>query len=342
MVRKQRCNLWRNSIFLHNPGNHHREQRRIVLRRCRQQRWISHQQHRDTYGDCRLVQRGPPGANRSDGNGVFIQRHRLELDAPTPPANCTISSYTIYGGTTANPTTVIASGVTGTTYSNTGLAASTTYYYLVKAVDADGTSPTSNQASTETLVASGGTSLVSIDAGGAAVSDSGGGDNSFVADEDYTGGSTYSVTSTITIPSSVSATAAPAAVYQSARQGNSTYTIPGLTSGSSYNVLLHFAETYFSAAASREFNVVINGTTVLTNFDIYATAGARTRRWLKQYTATANSSGEIVIAFSQWARKDQPMVNGIEVLSTSGGIAPPCLRRQPSSRRRPLPQARSA
>jgi fibronectin type 3 domain-containing protein len=240
----------------------------------------------------------------------------LSWTAVTAPANCTISSYTVYGGTTANPTTVVASGVTGTTYSNTGLAASTTYYYLVKAVDMFGSSAASNQATNTTLAASSSSSIVSIDAGGAGVSNSGGGDNSFVADEDYTGGSTYSVTNTITIPAGVSATAAPVAVYQSARQGVTTYTIPGLTAGASYNVRLHFAELYFSAAGGRQFNVAINGTTVLTNFDIYATAGANYTAAVEQFTATANSSGQIVIAFTNGA-KDQPMFNGIEVLGTS-------------------------
>ncbi len=38
----------------------------------------------------------------------------------------------------------------GTTYSNTGLTASTTHYYVVVAVDADGTSGASAQASAET------------------------------------------------------------------------------------------------------------------------------------------------------------------------------------------------
>ena len=38
-------------------------------------------------------------------------------------------------------------------------------------------------------------------------------------------------------------------------------------------MLLHFAETYFTAEGDREFNVAINGTTVLTNLDIYATVG---------------------------------------------------------------------
>ena len=240
----------------------------------------------------------------------------LSWTAVTPPANCTISSYSVYGGTAANPTTLIATVTSGTTYNNTGLAASTTYYYLVKANDAEGASAASNQATNTTEPVSSGTSIVSINAGGPGESNSGGGDNSFVADEDFTGGGTYSVTNTITIPAGVSATAAPAAVYQSARQGVSTYTIPGLTAGTSYNVRLHFAELYFSAAGSREFNVAINGTTVLTNFDIYATAGARYTAVVEQFSATANSSGDMVIAFTNGAL-DQPMINGIEVLGTS-------------------------
>jgi fibronectin type 3 domain-containing protein len=239
----------------------------------------------------------------------------------TPPANCTISSYSVYESTTSGFTpsasNLIASGLTTTSYSSTGLSASTTYYYVVEAVDADGSSPASAQASAETSAASSGTSIVSINAGGPAESNSSGGDNSFVADEDYnTGTTTYSVTNTITIPASVASTAAPAAVYQSARQGTVTYTIPGLTAGTSYTVRLHFAELYFSAAGDRVFNVAINGTTVLTNFDIYATAGANYTAVVEQFTATANSSGDIVIAFTN-GTIDQPMINGVEVLGSS-------------------------
>ena len=236
----------------------------------------------------------------------------------TPPANCTISSYSLYGGTTANPTTLIAGGVAGTTYSNTGLAASTTYYYVVKAVDADGTSAASGQATATTSAASSGISLASIDAGGAAVSNSGGGDNSFVADEDYsTGGTTYSVPNTITIPASVT-NAAPAGVYQSARQGTvvTYYDSQGLSAGASYTVRLHFAELYFSATGQRVFNVAINGTAVLSNFDIYATAKANFTALVEQFTATANISGQIVIAFTN-GTIDQPMINGIEVIGSS-------------------------
>ncbi|MGD0941874.1 MAG: malectin domain-containing carbohydrate-binding protein, partial [Terracidiphilus sp.] len=234
-----------------------------------------------------------------------------------------------YGSTTSGFTpgsgNLIASVTSGTTYSNSGLAASTTYYYVVEALDADGTSAASAQQSATTQPTASNTGYVSINAGGAAVSNASGGDNSFVADEDYSAaGTTYSVTNAITIPASIAATAAPMAVYQSARQGVVTYTIPNLTAGTSYIVRLHFAELYFSAAGNREFDVAINGTTVLTNFDIYATAGAQYTAVVEQFTETANSSGDMVIAFTGGA-VNQPMINGLEILD-----ATPCTTLPPA------------
>ena len=239
----------------------------------------------------------------------------------TPPANCSISGYSVYGSTTSGftpgSTNLIASGVTGTTYANTGLSASTTYYYKVEATDADGTSAASTQQGTETQAAASGSEIVAIAAGGPAESNSGGGDDSFVADEDFSGGGDNAVvTSTINL-TQPGANAAPMAVYQHGRSGVFTYTIPGLTAGNQYSVLLHFAETYFSTKGSREFNVAINGTTVLTNLDIYATVGQNTAL-LESFTATANSSGQIVIAFTVGAA-DQPLVMGIEIRGGSSG-----------------------
>jgi hypothetical protein len=46
--------------------------------------------------------------------------------------------------------------VTSTSYSNTGLAASTTHYYKIEAVDADGASAASSQASATTSASGGG------------------------------------------------------------------------------------------------------------------------------------------------------------------------------------------
>ena len=268
-------------------------------------------------GTCTAVPSAPTGLTATASSSSAIA---LGWTAVSPPANCTITSYSVYGSTTngftPSSSNLIAS-VTGTTYTNTGLTASTTYYYKVEALDTDGTSAASAQASATTQASGSGTSIVSINAGGPAESNSGGGDNSFVADEDYnTGTTTYSVTNTITIPASVATVAAPAAVYQSARQGTVTYTVPGLTAGTSYTIRLHFAELYFSAAGDRVFNVAINGTTVLTNFDIYATAKANYTAVVEQFTATANSSGDIVVAFTN-GTIDQPMINGVEVLGSS-------------------------
>jgi trimeric autotransporter adhesin len=142
----------------------------------------------------------------------------------------------------------------------------------------------------------------------------------FVADEDFSGGGDNgAVTATINL-TQPGANAAPMGVYQNGRAGVFTYTIPGLTAGSSYSVLLHFAETYFTAKGDREFNVAINGTTVLTNFDIFGTAGAKDAALVEIFTATANSSGDIVIAFTAGA-VNQPLLMGLEIRSTSTSCA---------------------
>src|SRR5579885_2007435 len=149
-----------------------------------------------------------------------------------------------------------------------------------------------------------GAGSVQINAGGPAASP-------FVADTDFSGGSTASVSNAI--DTSGVSNPAPQAVYQSNRYGNFTYTIPGLTANSSYTVRLHFAEEYWTTAGKRVFNVNINGTQVLTNFDIFATAGGEYKAVVEQFSATATGSGTIAIQFVTVT--DNAQVNGIEVLA---------------------------
>ena len=52
---------------------------------------------------------------------------------------------------------------------------------------------------------------------------------------------------------------------------------------------------------------------VLSNFDIFATAGAQNKAVTEQFTTTSNSSGQVVISFTQGAH-DNPEVAGIEIL----------------------------
>ncbi|HEY6307863.1 MAG TPA: malectin domain-containing carbohydrate-binding protein [Candidatus Angelobacter sp.] len=195
--------------------------------------------------------------------------------------------------------TQIATGQSATSLKDTGLTASTTYNYTVVGVNSAGTSAAASASAT---TQSGTTTAVQINCGGPAVSP-------FVADKDFAGGGTISHTNTIDLSGVTNP--APMAVYQTGRDGNFTYTIPGFTAGSSHTVRLHFAETYWSSAGSRIFNVTINATAVLTNFDIFAAAGAKNKAIIEQFTANANSSGQYVIKFT--TVKDNSLINGIEI-----------------------------
>ena len=178
----------------------------------------------------------------------------------------------------------------------------------MKSVNSTGTSAASNEASA-TPTASTGSGGVSINCGGAAASP-------FVADVDFTGGATASVTTAIDT-SALTGTVPPQAVLQSNRYGTFTYTVPGLTAGSSYPVTLYFAETYWTAAGKRVFNVAINGSQVLSNFDVFQAAGGAARAIVRTFTATADSSGKITIAFANVV--DNAKVSGITITPLVAG-----------------------
>jgi hypothetical protein len=74
---------------------------------------------------------------------------------------------------------------------------------------------------------------------------------------------------------------------------------------------LHFAETFWTVAGSRIFNVTINGTQVLTNFDIFAATGAKNKAIVEQFTVNANANVQYVIQFT--TVKDNSLVSGIEI-----------------------------
>jgi len=211
------------------------------------------------------------------------------------------ASYNIYRSTTpgGEGTTPIVTGIASTSFTDTGLTAGTTYYYRVAAVNTIGTSAQSNEASATPYPVP--TGPVSINSGGFAVSP-------WVADTDYSGGSSAS-TATAIATTSLTGTIPPQSVLQTNRWGAMTYTLPGFTPGSVHTVTLYFAEEYWTASGKRVFNVAINGSSVLSNFDIYAAAGGSNKAIQRAFSATANASGAIVIVFTNVT--DNAQVNGI-------------------------------
>ncbi len=131
----------------------------------------------------------------------------------------------------------------------------------------------------------------------------------YIADVDFTDGATLTRLNTIDLSGVTNP--APTAVYQSQRYNNMSYTLPGFAAGSSNTIRLHFCDTKWTTVNSRLFNVTINGTQVLTNFDIVAAAGAGNKALAESFTLPANSAGQYVISFV--GTKDAATVSGIEV-----------------------------
>ena len=158
----------------------------------------------------------------------------------------------------------------------------------------------------EIIPVGGSSSGVNINCGGTTT-------GSYLADENFSGGTTASTGNSI--DTSGVSNPAPQGVYQTERYGNFTYTINGLQASANYAVTLQFAEFYWTAAGQRVFNVTLNGTQVLTNFDIYASAGGN-KAIAKSFNTTANSSGVITIQFTTVV--DNAKCSGIQITPASG------------------------
>ncbi len=263
-----------------------------------------------------------------DGTTVFPQQMLVDYvrvynyvaSAPTAPTGLTASpgsakvylswndssgatSYLVKRATSSGgPYTTIASPATNI-YTDTGVANCSTYYYVVAATNSLGASTNSSE-----QTASLGAYALAVNSGGIAA-------GQFIADANFAGG-TIGATVANVIDTSGLVAPAPQAVYQSERYGNFTYTFTGLVSGVTYKVRLHAAETYWTAAGQRRFNVIINGAQVLTNFDIIAATGAANKAVISEFNAVA-SGGQIVVQYVTVT--DNARASGIEILMAQPG-----------------------
>ncbi|HEV8067501.1 MAG TPA: fibronectin type III domain-containing protein [Planctomycetaceae bacterium] len=237
----------------------------------------------------------------------------------TAPTGATNMTYNVYRGTSAGAegATPIATGLTTTSFTNTSVTAGTTYYYEVTSVDPQSLAtpsiaPFGESARSNEVSAQSSSLVLAISSGGPAA-------GSFAADTDFSGGTVSQGTTAIINTSGVT-NPPPQSVLQHGRYGNITYTIPNLSPGATYGVRLDFVEYVMNATGQRVFNVAINGTQVLSNFDIFAAAGGENIALAKSFTATASSAGKITITFTSVVNNS--MINGIEIYSSSPATPP--------------------
>ncbi|GLV54206.1 hypothetical protein KDH_10540 [Dictyobacter sp. S3.2.2.5] len=141
----------------------------------------------------------------------------------------------------------------------------------------------------------------------------------FAPDAHFSGTNSQAVTTYNSIDISGVKDPADVGMYQSNRVGPSfMYTFPNLKPDHTYRLRLHFAETYWTAAHQRQFNVLVSdghhSRHVLTNFDVFAAAGGANKAVVRDFTVHTTSTGQIDVQFASGA-SDQPMVSGLELLN---------------------------
>jgi len=256
----------------------------------------------------------PAPATNLNAYAIAPSQINLAWTASTTPG----VTYSVFRGTTSGftPSTAnqLTSGAQGVSFADISVSPLTTYYYIIQAQSPEGSSTLSNVASATTTVNNGGTittEVLEIDCGADPTIPSG-----WVSDRDFIGGSTSSKTHTggVTLAPGDTATSSVYLNYRTVASGASSfsYAIPNLTAGSSYIVNLHFSDDAFSTAGSRQFNVAINGTPVLTNFDVAGTTGGEWRAIIESFYAVADPTGTITIVFSNGAHSN-PFIDGVEI-----------------------------
>jgi hypothetical protein len=145
---------------------------------------------------------------------------------------------------------------------------------------------------------------IRVNSGGPEYTDSQG--KLWAADSGFSGGQTYSATSTIEgTPDQ--------ALHQDERWDSSPFTYTFKVSPGSYAVRLYEASLYAAVCNSggRRFNVLINGVQVLTDYDMFDDIGAcLTAKILTFYTVTA--TGTITVEFTIGSASN-PKINAIEI-----------------------------
>jgi fibronectin type 3 domain-containing protein len=193
----------------------------------------------------------------------------------------------------------VAQGITS--YQDSNLQPGSTFSYRVRAQSNSGFSDYTPIQSAATL----GTSMLQ-DVGGGAFTDSLG--NHWLADNPalWNGG-------TLSNSSVAIANTTDDLLYYTHRYGNMTYTLPA--DNGNYTLKLYFADTTATGVGQRTFNVSAQGVPVLTNFDVFKTAGAKTAN-IQTFNITI-STGQLSVVFTTLV--NNAIISAIQLIPNQPG-----------------------
>ena len=283
----------------------------------------------DANGNLKLAFK--PSSDNAQVNGIELLTNNSSLPPPPSPVNFNAQSgvnqntlswnagagpngtYSVYRGSAQGAENTLlpnASNMMSQFYLDASAQNGTTYWYKVVATNSTGSNFSETSVTTNAPIP--GTAIVRMAAGTSkSVPDP-------VTGQPYTpdpNGTTGGSTNANPIKVSGVVLPAPAAVYQTEHSAQAfSYTFNsanGLKPNTVTTVRLHFAETYFSAAGGRVFNVSSNAFK-LNNFDIFAAANGKNVAIVEQFTTTTDANGSITINFTA-GTADQPKIDGIEL-----------------------------
>jgi chitinase len=229
---------------------------------------------------CTTTPSAPTGLAAS---GTTSSGTNLSWTAVTPPANCTISSYTVLKNGTSIGT------ATGTTFAVTGLASSTAYSFTVEATDGNGTSGPSSAVNVTTL-ANSCTTKPSAPTGLAASGTTSSGTNlSWTAD---TAPANCTISSYTVLQNGTSI----------GTPTGTSFAVSGLSASTAYSFTVEATDAAGTSTASSSLNV----TTLANGGGTCASAWSSTAVYTQGMTASVN--GENYVA-NFWTQNQNPTTN---------------------------------
>jgi len=197
-------------------------------------------------------------ANHTIAASFTVQSYSITASAGTGGSITPSGAATVSSGASKSYAIAAATGYSISDVKVDGVSAGKVASYTFSNVTANHTIQASF-----TAAATAGKLVFATSSGGAQFTDASG--VGYQADAYYSGGNAGNI-GTVAINGTTDDS-----LYQTERWGASSYSIP-MTNGN-YNLTLKFAETYWSAAGKRLFDVSVGGVTMISNLDIFAKAG---------------------------------------------------------------------